>query len=162
MTLSGGRRSALILQVRLLAFGALLAGAAILTACGGDGDKNGDGRGTGDGSGGDIRRGGTLVVGISSNPIYFDPMLQNDAPGGTISSQIFEGLYKYDENLKPQPWLAETIDISQTGLEYVFHLRKGVKFHDGTEMDAEAIKFSVDRVRNQSEVDRVCRRKDDQ
>jgi ABC-type transport system substrate-binding protein len=77
-------------------------------------------------------------------------MLQNDAPGGAISSQIFEGLYKYDEKLKPQPWLAETIDISESGLEYVFHLRKDVKFHDGSEMDAEAVKFSVDRVRNNS------------
>jgi peptide/nickel transport system substrate-binding protein len=58
-----------------------------------------------------------------------------------------ESLVKIDENLTPQPWLAEKFDVSADGLTYTFTLRQGIKFHDGTDLDAEAVKFSVDRIR---------------
>ena len=61
---------------------------------------------------------------------------------------IFDSLYKYDENFKPVPYLAEKVDISPDNTQYTFSLRQGVKFHDGTEMDAEAVKFSMERIKN--------------
>lgn len=93
-----------------------------------------------------IKRGGTLVRAITANPKSFDPMLQNDVPGGEISTNVYEGLYKYDDKYQPQPWLAEKVE-NPDNKTYVFTMRKGVKFHDGTEMDAEAVKFSMDRIR---------------
>jgi ABC-type transport system substrate-binding protein len=62
---------------------------------------------------------------------------------------VTEGLINYNEKLEPEPWLAERYETSQDGLTYTFYMRKGVKFHDGTEMDAEAVKFSMDRVRDE-------------
>lgn len=94
-----------------------------------------------------VKRGGTLFVAMDANPKDFDPMVSGDAYSGAVSSAVTEGLYKYNEKVEPVPWLAEKVDISSDGLTYTFSLRKGVKFHDGTEMDAEAVKFSVDRVR---------------
>src|SRR5438094_8932586 len=44
------------------------------------------------------------------------------------------------------PGLAEKWEASQDGLTYTFHLRKGVKFHDGTDFNAKAVKFTFDRV----------------
>ena len=46
----------------------------------------------------------------------------------------------------PKPHLAESWDVSDDGLTYTFHLRKGVKFHDGTELTAEDVAFSMDRM----------------
>src|SRR6266540_356538 len=132
-----------MLKGRVAATAALIALAMALVACGGGGGKP-------KGEAGNIKRGGTLVVALSNNPRNLDPMIQNDLPGGEIVNNIVEGLYAYDEQYKPQPWLAENVDISQDGLTYTFKLRQGIKFHDGTDMDAEAVKFSVDRVRNNS------------
>src|SRR5439155_9355537 len=98
-------------------------------------------------TGGNVSRGGTLLVALDQNPKDFDPMVAGDAYSDAVVTNIVEGLYDYDENLKPVPWLAESVDLPDN-LTYVFHLRKGIKFHDGTEMDADAVKFSVDRVRN--------------
>jgi len=46
----------------------------------------------------------------------------------------------------PVPWLAESWDVTEDGLTYTFHLRKGVPFHDGTEVTAEDVAFSMDRM----------------
>src|SRR5215203_2788178 len=95
-----------------------------------------------------VKRGGTLVAVMTANPKTFDPMLANDVESGRLTPSVFDSLYKYDEDLKPVPWLAEKVDINQDSTEYTFFMRKGIKFHDGTEMDAEAVKFSMDRIRN--------------
>jgi peptide/nickel transport system substrate-binding protein len=71
-----------------------------------------------------------------------------DTFSGYIVSNVFDTLIAYDEKLEPQPWLAERYEIAPDNVTYTFYLRKGIKFHDGTEMDAEAVKFSVDRVRD--------------
>jgi len=127
----------------------VIAAAVLIAACskGGNGSSSSSG-GPGAPSGGDkVVRGGTLLVAMDANPKDFDPMVEGDTYSGQVVGNIVEGLYDYDENLKPVPWLAESIDTPDN-LTYIFHVRKGVKFHDGTEMDADAVKFSVDRVRN--------------
>ena len=77
----------------------------------------------------------------------FDPMIYSDVYSGYVGSHVYDGLVKYDENLKPVPWLADSWDISPDGKTYTFHLHKGVKFHDGTDFNAQAMKFSMDRIR---------------
>jgi len=60
---------------------------------------------------------------------------------------VFEGLVTYDQKtLQPVPALAEKWDVSSDGLKYTFHLRKGVKFHNGREMTADDVKYSFNRL----------------
>ena len=94
-----------------------------------------------------IRRGGTLVVTTATDAAGFDPMVRSDVYGGYLSANVFEGLVQFDENLKPVGWLADSWDISPDGKTYTFHLHKGIKFHDGTDFNAQAMKFSMDRIR---------------
>jgi len=57
---------------------------------------------------------------------------------------VFETLLKVDENGNPMPNLAESWEVSPDGKIYTFHLRKDVKFHDGTSFNAETAKFSIE------------------
>lgn len=62
-----------------------------------------------------------------------------------VHAMIYEGLVEYGEKGEIVPALAESWDISEIGKIYTFHLRKGVKFSDGTAFNAEVVKFSFDR-----------------
>ena len=64
-------------------------------------------------------------------------------------SLVFETLVDVDRYGNPVPLLAESWDVSDDGLTYTFHLRKGVKFHDGTPFDAKAAKFALEWCMNQ-------------
>ena len=57
---------------------------------------------------------------------------------------VFETLLKVDENGNPMPNLAESWEVSPDGKIYTFHLKRGVKFHDGTQFNAETAKFSIE------------------
>jgi ABC-type transport system substrate-binding protein len=93
-----------------------------------------------------IRPGGTLRVRtFTLNP--FKPEL--DPAGGAhvfILNQIYDGLVRLDKNLGPVGNLADYWMISDDGRTYTFFLRKGVKFHHGRELEAEDVKFSLERV----------------
>lgn len=56
---------------------------------------------------------------------------------------FYDTLVSYDDNGKIQGSLAETYDVSEDGLTYTFHLRKGIKFSDGTDLTAEGVKQSI-------------------
>ncbi|HHX24452.1 MAG TPA: ABC transporter substrate-binding protein [Thermoanaerobacterales bacterium] len=79
-----------------------------------------------------------LRVGVISNPPKLDPVFATDTSSARIIYQIFETLVEYDNDGNVQPLLAESWDISDDGLEYIFHLRKGVKFHDSIEGEPTA------------------------
>ena len=68
-----------------------------------------------------------------------------------MQNMVYEGLVKNTEK-GPIPWLAEKWEISPDGTEYTFHLRKGVKFHDGTKFDAEAVKKNFDAIQANKEL----------
>ncbi len=68
----------------------------------------------------------------------------SDSPSMMVAKHIFEGLITYDENMNITPVLATSWEVSEDGTEYVFHLRKGVKFHDGTPFNAQAVKKTFD------------------
>ena len=90
----------------------------------------------------------TLVFAISMDVDQLDP-------GSTSVSQqvdnIFEGLVKFkDGSTSIEPCLANSWEVSADGKEITFHLRKGVKFHDGTDFNADAVVFSFARQYDQS------------
>ena len=68
----------------------------------------------------------------------------SDNPSMMVAKHIFEGLVAYDEKMNIVPVLATSWEVSKDGKEYVFHLRKGVKFHDGTPFNAYAVKKNFD------------------
>jgi peptide/nickel transport system substrate-binding protein len=70
-----------------------------------------------------------------------------DTPTGySLIHPIFEPLIRTDENEKLFPWLAESWTIDQDGKSITFNLRKGVKFHDGTDFNADAVKYNLQQV----------------
>jgi peptide/nickel transport system substrate-binding protein len=93
------------------------------------------------------KAGGTLVVSIPSDINRTDPALVDDASSSYVLQQILETLV----TLKPGTGsdivgdLAESWTISDDGLTYTFKLRSGVKFQDGTDFNAAAVKFNYDR-----------------
>src|SRR4029453_6943007 len=89
---------------------------------------------------------GTLVVGLVAEPVNLDPPQVTDLNSNRVSRRVAETLVAFaEENTQIVPWLAESWTISKDGLWYTFKLRKGIKFHDGTPLDAEAVKFSIER-----------------
>lgn len=89
-----------------------------------------------------------LTVALQLEPPHLDP---TSAAAGAIDSvvysNIFEGLTRFMGDGSIVPGLAESWEISDDGLVYTFRLHDGVMFHDGTVMDAEDVKFSLDRAR---------------
>ena len=71
-----------------------------------------------------------------------NPVIANDSASGTINDQIFNGLVKYDKDIKLIGDLAERWDVSNSGKTITFNLRKGVKWHDGEEFTAEDCLFT--------------------
>src|SRR2546425_13223463 len=90
----------------------------------------------------------TLVVALNQDPDILDPTLARTYVGRIIFSQMCEKLYEIDEGLRIQPQLAAAMPaISDGGGTVTIKLRPGVKFNDGTPMDAESVRFSLERHR---------------
>ena len=90
----------------------------------------------------------TLVVALNQDPDILDPTLARTYVGRIVFSQMCEKLYEIDEGLRISPQLAAGMPtITDGGRTVTFKLRPGVKFNDGTPMDAEAVRFSLDRHR---------------
>ncbi|MDQ7095624.1 ABC transporter substrate-binding protein [Desulfosporosinus sp. PR] len=88
----------------------------------------------------------TLVYAQGAEPRGLDPALVDDGESAKVMSNIYEGLLKYDkDSTKVEPSLAKSWDVTTDGLTYTFHLQEGVKFQDGTDFDADAVKFNIDR-----------------
>lgn len=88
-----------------------------------------------------------ITVALQLEPPHLDP---TSAAAGAIDSvlysNVFEGLTRFMADGSVVPGLAKSWEISDDGLVYTFALQDGVAFHDGTEMDAEDVKFSLDRI----------------
>jgi len=88
-----------------------------------------------------------LVVGQIAEPKSIDPHAVTAINDFRILMNVYDGLVKYKSGkLEVEPSLATSWTISEDGLVYTFQLRKGVKFHDGSELDAEAVKFNFERM----------------
>jgi peptide/nickel transport system substrate-binding protein len=88
----------------------------------------------------------TLIYAQGAEPRGLDPALVDDGESAKVMINIYEGLLKYNkDSTKVEPCLAKSWDVSPDGLTYTFYLQEGVKFHDGTDFDAEAVKFNIER-----------------
>lgn len=85
----------------------------------------------------------TIVVSRTNDPHSLDPA-DEITVGGGLESQValYERLVNVDADASFKPGLAKSWKISNDGLTYTFHLRKGVKFHDGTDFNAEAVRLT--------------------
>ena len=89
---------------------------------------------------------GTLVVGLVAEPVNLDPAQVTDLNSARVGRRIVETLVTFpEESTQLVPGLAESWTVSKDGLQYTFKLRRGIKFHDGTPLDAAAVKFSIER-----------------
>lgn len=75
-----------------------------------------------------------------------DPATSGDSEGAQNLSLVYDTLVMIDKESNIAPGLAESWDVSPDFKTYIFNLRKGVKFHDGTPFTAHAVKFSFDRI----------------
>lgn len=91
------------------------------------------------------KQGGTLVYGRGADAVSLDPINVTDGESIRVTHNVFETLLEYDENLELQPKLATEYSSSEDGLTWTFKLREGVKFHDGTDFNADAVVFNFDR-----------------
>jgi peptide/nickel transport system substrate-binding protein len=88
----------------------------------------------------------TLVVALNQDPDILDPTLSRTYVGRIIYEHMCEKLYEIDENLQIFPQLAADLpSFSDGGKTVTIKLRSGVKFNDGTPMNAEAVRYSLDR-----------------
>jgi oligopeptide transport system substrate-binding protein len=79
------------------------------------------------------------------DPRSLDPALSTDVPTGRAVGYVFDGLTRFTSDARLEPALAERWDVSPDGKTYTFHLRQGVKFHDGTPLVARQVKRSFER-----------------
>ena len=87
----------------------------------------------------------TFIFGAQGEPVCLDPAIITDGVSGRITNQIFEGLVKYDKDTTNiVASLAEKWEVSTDGKVWTFTLRKGVKFHDGTDFNADAVVKNFD------------------
>jgi peptide/nickel transport system substrate-binding protein len=82
---------------------------------------------------------------IESSPANLDPRVGTDAQSERIDKLLFDSLVHRDEHFNLRPWLAQSWDIPDP-LTYVFHLRKGVVFHDGNPLTAQDVKWTFDSI----------------
>ncbi|NIF22914.1 glutathione ABC transporter substrate-binding protein GsiB [Pantoea sp. Acro-835] len=88
------------------------------------------------------------VIAVGSNFTTLDPYDANDTLSQTVAKSFYQGLYGLDKDLKVEPVLAESYQVSPDGLTYTIKLRSGIKFQDGTDFNAEAVKVNFDRASN--------------
>jgi ABC-type transport system substrate-binding protein/ABC-type dipeptide/oligopeptide/nickel transport system permease component len=90
--------------------------------------------------------GQSAIIGMQLEPPVLDPTA---SPAAAISEclygNLYEGLVQFARDGSVLPKLAQSWEISDDGLSYVFHLLHGVRFHDGSAFDAAAVKFSLER-----------------
>ncbi|ANF95987.1 ABC transporter substrate-binding protein [Paenibacillus bovis] len=97
-------------------------------------------------SGGEAAGGGKLIVGRGGDSAALDPSIVTDGESLKIAQQVFDPLLAYKSGTtEVEPALAESWTISDDGLTYTFKLRQGVKFHDGTDFNADAVVFNFNR-----------------
>ncbi|GGE27440.1 glutathione ABC transporter substrate-binding protein [Pullulanibacillus camelliae] len=89
-----------------------------------------------------------INIAVNQDFTTLDPHNVSDTLSISATHAIYEGLVGFDKDMKIQPVLATDYKISDDGLTYTFHLRKNVKFQDGSSFNAEAVKANFDRIQS--------------
>jgi peptide/nickel transport system substrate-binding protein len=124
-------------------------------ACGGGGedvdlgDSAADDGGAGDAD--SDAEGGTLVAGIGGEPDQLDPHTTTSGFTFRILENVYDTLVQPNDDLEMEPALATEWETSDDGLTWTFQLREGVTFHDGSELDAEDVVASLERIRDEGQ-----------
>lgn len=114
----------------------------VLTGCGSSDPRSGSSSSVPDAS---------FVFGQAAAPATLDPSISNTVETSRIAAQILEGLVKADPSTgEPQPGLAESWDIDDEDHSVTFTLRRGITFHDGAALNAQAVRANFDKWRDQA------------
>jgi peptide/nickel transport system substrate-binding protein len=89
-------------------------------------------------------KGDMIIDSLLGDPVILNPVLASDSSSQDVIGLIFNGLVKYDKDLKLTGDLAEKWTVSPDGRTITFYLRRGVKWHDGAEFTSEDVKFTYD------------------
>lgn len=123
-----------------------------LTACGDSGSQSGvasNGGGSAETAAaenqpaGDVAMDTSVIIGQSSEVANLNPMIQPRTPDSNVQCMIYSFLVMPDENLNYVGDLADSWDISDDGTVYTFHLKEGVKWHDGEDFNADDVVFTL-------------------
>lgn len=123
--------------------GIALAGLLALSAC-----DTGEGVGL-DGESAAEVEGAVLRAAIAGEPDQLDPHRTSAYFSFQVLENVFDTLVEPDENLEMQPALAESWEVSDDQLTWIFHLREGVTFHDGSDFTSEDVVYSYERIINE-------------
>lgn len=129
-----------------LLFILLVTSVMVIAACGSDDSDTGNETGTGEETGEQVAsEGGDLIIAEHSDAVSLDPHGSNDTPSSNVAFNIYEALVTQNQDMELEPGLAydwEMID----DLTWEFKLEEGVKFHDGSDFNAEVVKANLDRI----------------
>lgn len=90
-----------------------------------------------------------MTIAVNAEIISLDPHDISDTLSRSATSTMYESLYWYALDMSLEPILATGYEVSEDGLQYTFYIREGVTFHDGTPLNAEAVKYNFDRITDQ-------------
>ena len=90
---------------------------------------------------------GKIVIAQGVDPTTLDTQNQQETPASVVASHLFDTLVERDQNLKIVPALAEELPKLVAPTTWEVKLRRGVKFHNGEEFNAESVKWSLERVK---------------
>lgn len=89
-----------------------------------------------------------VVIAVGSNFTSLDPYDANDTLSQAVAKSFYQGLFGFDKDMKLVNVLADSYTVSEDGLTYTIKLHPGVKFQDGTDFNADAVKVNLDRASN--------------
>lgn len=93
--------------------------------------------------------GGTYIEGVQGQPLYINPILANNNPvDSDLSLLMFSSLFRYNKGGKLEQDLTESWSRSEDGMVYLIKLRGGVKWHDGKNLTADDVVFTLNLIRN--------------
>src|SRR5262249_46647452 len=93
-------------------------------------------------------RGGAIRIGLDADNTTMDPHLSTAAVDRQVFNNVYGKLVDIDAKFGIVPQLAQSWEIRNGGLSYVFKLRPGVKFHDGSDFNAETVRWNFERMRD--------------
>lgn len=89
-----------------------------------------------------------LTIAVYANLTGLDPTNINDFLSQSSTRLMYQGLFSFDEKMKIVPLLAESYEANADATEFTIKLKTGIKFHDGTDFNAAAVKVNIDRLRD--------------